>query len=445
MFDTQKRNDEKSSVNVTSSKPLIGFFPLFDNLAETGRAVKVANLYLQKGGEAVFFSHGGKYEHLAEDIRCKVIQVHPTDSEKFIEDVVRYAGLEKLRNPITDEILEEYVNGEVKAFKENGIKLIVSTNNFWTIISARLANIPLVNIAPKVKSKFLQYPDDVEFFFTKIFPKSIKLKIINWYLPRTKWMAKPFNKAAKKYNIKISKKMSDYDLVKGDFTLYTDVIEFLGIESHDIAPNEYFIGPISLEGIFKDNASKQEDIESEKEIEKHLQKNGKKILVSLGSSGKKEIFLEILEALNNTDYKVIAIYTTILDEKEIPNVSDNIMLKKIVPSINKFHKMVDLSIIHGGQGTVYAAAYAGKPVIGIPMTLEQHLNLENLVRENMAILLSKKYFKKGVLINSINKIFNNYNYYLSNAEKFSKNLPFVDGEKNAVLKLLTILKQEKHQ
>jgi len=443
MLNTQNKNDEKSSVKVSGSKPLLGFFPLFDNLAETGRAVKVAKCYIGQGGEAVFFSHGGKYEYLARDIGCKVIQVYPTESKKFIEDVVKYAGLEKLRNPITDEILEEYVKGEVKAFKENGIKLIVSTNNFWTIISARLANIPLVNIAPKVKSRFIQYPDDVEFFFTKILPNSIKLKIINWYLPRTKWMAKPFNKAAKKHNIKISKNMSDYDLVKGDYTLYTDVKEFLSIEPQKILPNEYYIGPISLEGIFKDKVTKQNDIESEKEIEEHLQKNSKNILISLGSSGKKEIFLEILEALNNTNYKVIAIYTTILDEKELPVVSDNIMLRKIVPSINKLHKMVDLSIIHGGQGTVYAAAYAGKPVIGIPMTLEQHLNLENLLRENMAILLSKKYFKKRVLIDSINKIFNNYNYYLSNAEKFSKKLPYAEGEKNAVSKILTILKQEK--
>jgi UDP:flavonoid glycosyltransferase YjiC (YdhE family) len=255
-------------------------------------------------------------------------------------------------------------------------------------------------------------------------------------------MAKPFNNAVKKYNLKILKKMSDYDLVKGDYTLYTDVIEFLGIEPRNIAANEYFIGPISLEGIFNDNVEKQNDIDSEKEIEKHLQKNSKKILVSLGSSGKKEIFLEILEALNNTDYNVIAIYTTILDENEIPNVSDNIILRKAVPSINKLHEMVDLSIIHGGQGTVYAAAYAGKPVIGVPMTLEQHLNLENLVRENMAIILSKKYFKKKVLIDSINKIFNNYSYYLSNAEKFSKKLPCVDGEKNAVSEILNILKQE---
>jgi len=57
----------------SDKKPLIGFFPLFYNLAETGRAVLVAKRYVELGGKAVFFSHGGGYEYLAEEIGCKVV------------------------------------------------------------------------------------------------------------------------------------------------------------------------------------------------------------------------------------------------------------------------------------------------------------------------------------------------------------------------------------
>ena len=55
-------------INSTSinKKPLVGFFPLFYNLAETGRAVLVAKRYMEHGGQAIFFSHGGKYENPAQ-------------------------------------------------------------------------------------------------------------------------------------------------------------------------------------------------------------------------------------------------------------------------------------------------------------------------------------------------------------------------------------------
>ena len=51
----------------TYDKPLVGFFPLFYNLAETGRAVIIAKRYMEQGGRAIFFSHGGEFEKLAQE------------------------------------------------------------------------------------------------------------------------------------------------------------------------------------------------------------------------------------------------------------------------------------------------------------------------------------------------------------------------------------------
>ncbi len=428
-------------MNKDSSLPLIGFFPLFENLSETGRAVKVAKRYIELGGKAVFFSHGGKYEYIVKEIGCEIIQARPRISEELLDDIIKYSRLEKIKNPLTFEMVDEHIKGELEAFKKSNVKMIVSTNNFFSIISARLAKIPYINIAPKVKSKFSKFPYDADFLFLKIFPRFIKLRILNWYLPKTKWMSKPLCKVAKKYNLKKYKNMSDYDLVKGDYTFYTDALEFLDIKSSDVSKNEFYIGPILLDDIFKEKES-FESTGLEKDIENHFKKPGKNILVTLGSSGKKETLLKIINALNETKYNVLVIYTSVLNENNLPKVNTNILLKKFVLKISEIHKKVDLSIIHGGQGTVYATAYAGKPAVGIPMTLEQHLNLENLERENMALILSNKYFNKTIFINSMKKIFENYDFYLSNAEKFSKKIPKVNGEKNAVELILKIIKSE---
>lgn len=53
------------------------------------------------------------------------------------------------------------------------------------------------------------------------------------------------------------------------------------------------------------------------------------------------------------------------------------------------NKLVDISVIHGGIGTVMNAAYAGKPVVGVGMQPEQDANIACLVRKGFAIRVPK--------------------------------------------------------
>ena len=134
---------------------------------------------------------------------------------------------------------------------------------------------------------------------------------------------------------------------------------------------------------------------------------------------------------------------SVLKEEDLPDVNDNILLKKFVPSMAKLNKLVDLAIIHGGKATVYTAAYSGKPVIGFPMQFEQHFNLELLVKHGMARIESRKYFKEQKLLNAIKEMFDNYDTYLKNAQMLSFKLPKPEGDINAAKMILKILKQEK--
>ncbi len=417
--------------------PLVGFFPLFYNLAETGRAVSIAKRYIELGGNAVFFSHGGKYEYLAKDIGCRVIRVKPFYSKEFIDLLWKSSRLETFKNPLSEKILIKHVKEEVSAFKITKVKIIVSTNSWPCYLSTKVANLPLISVTPKIQSGFIKYPEDADYFFTRIIPQSLKLKILNWYAPKSKMYVRSFIKVAKKYNVTHPTILND--IVKGDYTFYTDFIDFLGLDKPNIEPNEYYVGIIFLDELFSNY--KQEKINDQKEIEKHLQKPGKSILLTLGSSGTKELFIKILNTLDKTDYNVVAVHASIFKDEELPNFNDNIILRKFVPCIRDLHKISDISITHGGQGTVYTAAYAGKPVIGFPMQFEQHLNLENLVRHGTAIIESRKYFKEEKLLKAINNIFDNYDFYLRNAQKLASILPEPNGDKNAAKKLLHIVKK----
>ena len=292
----------------------------------------------------------------------------------------------------------------------------------------------------KVIPSFTKYPDDAEFFFTRLVPQSLKLKILNWYAPKSKGFIRPFVKVAKKYNVPAPKIGNDIN--KGDYTFYTNFMELLGLDGTSIPSNEHYIGPIFLEELFAKTFTNDDSSREQHMLKQHIEKDGGSILLSLGSSGTKELFIKILQTLNKTKYNVIALYASILKEEELPDVNDNIILKKFAPSISELNEIVDLAIIHGGQGTVDTAAYSGKPIIGFPMQFEQHLNLEMLVKHGTAIIASRKYFKEENLLKDISTIFDNYDKYLKNAQNLSNSLPKSQGDKNAVKTLLKILERD---
>lgn len=415
---------------------LVGFFPPFSNLSETGRAVMIAKRYRELGGNIIFFSHGGKYEFLARENDFKIINVKPILSKEIIEEYFKVLAFETFHSKIlfNEDWLIKNVEEEIAAFKKTGVKLLVSTNNLTCAISARAVKIPYVNINPGAGYFAIKIPDTLENPFTFLIPQKLKIYILNWFIIRTKLYLQPINNVAQKFGIKPFK--SVLELYDGDYTLVTNTLEFINIfHNQQDFPKEDYIGVILLDELFEKQVSNSIDLE----IEKHIKKPGKSILVSLGSSGTKELFIKILKTLNKTNYNVIAVYTFVLDKHDIPELKDNILLKKFVPSLSKLIDKVDLAIIHGGQGTVFSAVLAKKPIIGYPMHMEQHINLEKIVGHGCGFMLSKKYFSEKKLLKAINKIFNNYSEYLNNAKYLANKLPNADGDKNAAKRIQEIV------
>jgi UDP:flavonoid glycosyltransferase YjiC (YdhE family) len=361
-------------------KPLIGFFPGFFDFGETYPLIKIAKRYQELGGEVVVFSHGGKYEYLAEEQGFKIIRIKPIANRI---DNTRYF-LEW-----NDEDLIRMISSEALVYRNAGIKALVQTSSYLDcLLASRAAKIPLITVIsgtltpPYYWDNYATYPDDKENYFTRLIPQYLKNRITNYYTLKYKGpIIRKFNRIAKK--IVINKRYRNFqDLRLGDYTLISDDIEFLDLKPTRDFPAKNYIGPILPDDPFEQKAIKDE------EIENHLKKPGKSILVTMGSSFiMKELFLRVINFFNHTDYNVIATYTSILNDNELPELNDNILLKKFITNIGELNQKVDLAIIHGGRGTVYTAAYSGKPAIGIPLNGEQQYNLDNLVRHGMAIRL----------------------------------------------------------
>jgi UDP:flavonoid glycosyltransferase YjiC (YdhE family) len=69
-------------------------------------------------------------------------------------------------------------------------------------------------------------------------------------------------------------------------------------------------------------------------------------------------------------------------------IPSNVLVTDWLPA-HEINKLADLSLIHGGIGTVMTAAYAGKPVVGVGMQPEQVANLAYLVLKGFAIQVPK--------------------------------------------------------
>jgi len=417
-----------------SSNKKIGFFPSFDCLGDTFPFIKIAEKCRAKGAKVLFFSHGGVYENLVKKYGFELIQIEPILKDAKLEDATKTLASAKQ----SDEYYIDIIKKEGQAFVDAEIELLVQPNVLiTTVASSKYKKIPSVSVMSGVwlpeyfKNHHDTFPDGSENFFTRLLPHFIKGNLFNWLILNNKGpFVKKYNNIFKKLNItfRFSKGI---DLLLGDKTLVCDDINFLQINPSKNIPKENFIGPILSNDLFDDEIDT-----NEKELEDFL-KNKKSILITMGSTGNKKIYLKILNELNNTDYNVLAIYTNILNEEEIKDYSKNILFRKFVPDVKSFNEIADLAVIHGGRGTVYTAAYSGKPVIGIPRDLmEQQYNLDCLVRHNNGFRLSYKYFNEKKFMKSVKTIFNNYDYYHKNAIKLSKKIQKPNGDIKAARLLL---------
>jgi len=416
-------------------KPLIGFFPGFFDIGETYHLIKIAKRYQEQGGKVVIYSHGGDYEYLAKGQGFEINRMDPIASGP---DISQYF----LNH--SDEDIINLIKEQVSIYQNSGIKALVQTSSYLDcLLTPYVANVTLISIIsgtlapPYYKENIATYPEFFENYLKKLVPQQIKNRINNWYTLNHKGpITKIFNRIAKKINL--NKRFNCFhDIILGDYTLFCDDIEFLGIKPTVEYTLENFIGPILSDDFYNSKVFKEDH-----EIEKHIKRPGKTILLTMGSSKiMKEIFSDILNTLNQTNYNVIATYMDMLKDNKAEKFNDNILLKKFIPNITSLHPRVDLAIIHGGRGTVYNAAYSGKPAIGIPLNGEQQYNIESLARHGAAIKVSKKFFKKENLLKAIEDIFENYNTYLKNAQTLASTLSKPEGTKKATQRIIEITTQ----
>jgi len=411
-------------------------FPNCAYLSETSRMIEIYKELIKRGHEVTMATHGGPYEWLfaEEGIEYTLVLPHFTD-ERARDFVLTNTGEKGVAEFYTEEELEQHVKSEIDFFETNSISKVITGFTLSCAISARAKKIPyyvthLGSFVPPIFEKKMLVPTLVsDSRIINSIPRKWLVSLVNALMYKSKIATKSFNKVAVKFGVIPFKSMTE--IMMGDTVVVTDVPEILGIPKAEIEswkPSGKYEKYYNHKSILKYGGAIYAKLFGEvpEEVKQFLDTTKPKIYVAL-TSGQSEVLDRVYEGIKGIDAKII-ILTTLHKFKDINE--DNIMVVNHLPS-HKVMPMMDLAIIHGGQGSIQTAIASSTPVIGIPLHVEQGLNVSILERHQAGIMQIKHNIDPKEVEKKSLEILNDLSYK-SNMEKLASYQLAIDGVKKAV-------------
>ena len=411
-------------------------FPNCAYLSETSRMIALYKEMKDRGVDVVMATHGGPYEWLFKDegIDYTVVEPHFTD-ERAKEFVLTNTGEKGLSEFYSEAELDQHVANEIAFFEKENIEKVITGFTLSCAISARASGISyyvthLGSFVPPVFERKMLVPTLVlNLKIFKLIPKSWLIIMINNLMFKSKLNTKSFNKVAVKYGVKPF--MSMEEMMMGDTAVVTDVPEILTIPKGELEawkPSEKYKKYYNHPGKLRYGGALYSKLfgEVSDEIKTFLDTNKPKIYVAL-TSGQSDVISRVYEGIKDMDAKIIVV-TTVHHIKETSH--DNVLFVDHLPS-HKVMPMVDVAIIHGGQGSVQTAIASGTPIVGIPLHVEQGLNVAMVEKHGAGIMQIKHDIDSHDILEKVERILKDP-LYKKNMMKLSEYQNSVDGVENTV-------------
>ena len=371
---------------------LIIFSPTACNLAEVTRALEIAKP-CRDSFEILFVSYGGEFENLIEKEGFVIRHLEPALTPEKVEHIYRVDQGRKLGYFYSAREVEEQVKNEIALFRELKPVAVVTGINFSNSISCRVTQTPLIWLTHSTwmmqsmyNAGLASYVDMLDLSGIRLLPERFLTWISKKMLSLSNLYTRPYDKVARRYGLKPFKSMES--LWEGDYNLLAEPEEFCELE---LPPTYHYIGPL----IGRLDSPIPEDI-------LNLPKDKPIIYFAMGSSGQPEVIAKIVEGFAGKPYRVIAPVKSLLRNLDV-KVPSNVIVMDWLPA-HKVNPMADISVIHGGIGTVMTACLAGTPVVGVSMQPEQEFNIDCLVRKGFAIRIRKKRFTPEKLSSAIDQL-----------------------------------------
>jgi UDP:flavonoid glycosyltransferase YjiC (YdhE family) len=356
------------------------FAPAAYDLAETTRMIEIAKAVARhpdagRAFDVRFISDGGDFEHLIEEEGFPLHRLEPRLTPEKIEFIFKVDKGETFAPVLSQTEALAMIDGEVRFLQEWKPAAVVTGYYITIPVSCRIGKIPLVWV---IQSTWLEdffahgagTTDGIRFRPLKAAADRFLMLLLSVFIRYA--MLNPVNRAAAHYGVPGYKTVFEY--WRGDLTLVAEPEEFTGVR---LPEGYHYIGPL----IARQNFPLPDAVRS-------IPHDRPVIYFAMGSSGTPEIVARIVESFAGRPYRVIAPIKSHLEKIPGVRIPPNVLVTDWLPALEA-NRLADLSLIHGGIGTVMTAAYAGKPVVGVGMQPEQMANIAALVRKGFAIQVAK--------------------------------------------------------
>lgn len=355
------------------------FAPETFSLAETTRMLEIAKV-MRAQHDCVFLSYSDRFADLIDEAGFDQDRLLPRLTEEQADQLLAADQGRSLRHPFTVGMMRQRVRGERRLIAEVEPDAVVVGTTLSLLISARAEGIPLVWVKPFALSRpHLDHAGPLPVLAGSNRVARTVNRIAGRLAPAVldRVTVKPrfLSRIAGENGVRLSDAL--IDAIDADLNLVTALeSELAGYR----LPSHYeAVGPVYARLDRPVPPMVRELAESPRPL----------VYAAMGSSATRPLVLRMLRGFEGLGVDVIAPVLEYLRPGDAETLPHCVHVTAHLPA-HRLAGLIDLSVIHGGEGTVQTACLSGVPFLGTALQAEQAWNLDQCVRRGHAIRLSPR-------------------------------------------------------
>lgn len=397
------------------------------NAGETTRGIEVArairDVGLQRGEAAeITFVHPRTSQGFEDQIRQAGFHARPVDfslSDREVAAIMEadHTGAEFVRDTDTAGRFLDVCTRELEV---NRPDLLVFGFLPPAGIAAQLRRVPSVSYLPFpayrpwVRRHLVKdVPDELDVAMTAGAPRFVRrwlASLASHLVTRRPFFTQPTFAAAARARGWSPRSPDLFAMLAADLQLVNDLPGYYAGE--EVGPDVRLTGPLFSRPAHADVAP---------EIVRQLEPGAlPRVFVSLGSSGEKQYLVDAIEAVASLSCRAVVVvppHVCSLEEARARSRgSPHVLLTDAFVPAHLVNAMADYAVVHGGQGTVQTAVFAGTPVVGVGMQVEQSANLDKLARRGAGIRIARRRWRPEAIARALHRLMTTPSYRARAAE-----------------------------
>jgi UDP:flavonoid glycosyltransferase YjiC (YdhE family) len=307
-----------------------------------------------------------RYNHLIGEVPFSLRPISSIPGERFLRSLAK-------GSPLYDvPTLERYVEEDRVVLEEFQPELVVGDFRLSLSVSAKLAGIPYATVTNAYWSPYARPRYTVpDLPMVRLFGVRAAQALFDLVRPVAFAVhAAPLNRLRKRHGLPSLGLDLRRTYTCADHTLYADIPEL--VPTYRLPAHHHYLGPV-LWSPQNERPAWWEAVKEDRRV----------VYVTLGSSGPAALLPAVLEALAGLPVTVIAATAG----RPLPaRPPANAYVAAFLPGTEAAARS-SLVVCNGGSLTAYQALAAGVPVLGLPVNLDQYLNMSYVAAAGAGALL----------------------------------------------------------